>query len=98
MHYHLLYPVSTPILSGAVWTGVTFCDRLAVAFEQTVFWKRNVFELPSGQEGKKFVSEKARLFAAMTPENPLECVAMKTVAIMEHLLLQKPSVSAKQSN
>ena len=31
----------------------------------------------------------------MTPENPLERVAKKAVAIMEHLLLQKPNGNCK---
>ena len=32
------------------------------AYDEVVHWKRNVFSIPSGEAGKKFISELARLF------------------------------------
>jgi len=80
-----------PPFEIALRTEVSEIYSIAVAqvYEVVVFWPKNLFKLPSGKVGKAFVNEKARLFEAMTPGNPLEAIALKSVALMEHLLLQK---------
>jgi hypothetical protein len=40
--------------------------------------------------GKLFVEEKARLYDFVSEGNPLESIALKAAATMEHLLLQRP--------
>ena len=51
---------------------------------------------PSGRAGKDVIFEKARLFEmAAEPNHPLEHIALKAVAVMEHLLLQKTHPKAK---
>jgi hypothetical protein len=60
------------------------------AYDEVVFWRKNVFKLPSGSVGKAFVDETSRLMAAYTPGNPLERIALTAIALMTPLLLQKP--------
>lgn len=69
-------------------TGAGIAEIIGIVYEHIVYWRKNLFMLPSGALGKAFVREKARLFECMTPGNPLEPVAVKAMAIMEHLLLQ----------
>ena len=63
--------------------------KIAEIYERVVYWRPNLFELPSGRLGKMFVDETARLFESITQGNPLERVAFKAIAIMAHLILQK---------
>ena len=61
-------------------------------YDEIVYWRRNVFLLPSGSAGKNFVNEMTRLIEAWnTGVSPLNDFAIKAVMIMPSLLLQKPS-------
>jgi len=89
---HLPPPLVTALrteFSDEKISGEKYSAAVREAYEEVVFWPKNLYKLPSGKVGKAFVNEKARLFEAMTPGNPLEAIALKSVAIMEHLLLQK---------
>ena len=84
----LLPPFTTVLTDGKLLE--IYSTAVLSAYEEVVYWPKNLFKLPSGKVGKAFVNEKARLIEAMTPTNPLEPIALKAVALMEHLLLQKP--------
>jgi len=73
-----------------------FFKQVNQAYEEVVFWKRNLFTIPYGQVGSEFVRETARLFYSFNSGNPLERIVMKAIAIMSHLLLQKPHFRTKQ--
>ena len=51
--------------------------------------------MPSGNGGKDFVTELARLFRSYAEASALESVALKAAMVMPHLLLQKPFASSK---
>ena len=70
--------------------GSMFMSHVATAYEEVVFWKRNIFSIPNNSCGRSFVSSTTRLLNAFTRGNPLEPIAMKAVAIMSHLILQRP--------
>ena len=61
------------------------------AYETTTKWRKNVFKLPSGQTGKHFTQEIARLYTCYSDKSPQECIALKAAAIMVPLLLQQPA-------
>ena len=67
------------------------------AYEQIVLWKRNLFLVPSGKAGKEFVAEIARLYNAYADASSLECIALKSVSVMQALLLQKPYAKSKKT-
>ena len=69
--------------------GKETASKIAEIYERVVYWRPNLFELPSGRLGKMFVDETARLFESITQGNPLERVAFKAIAIMAHMILQK---------
>ena len=68
-------------------------EKSDTVYEIVVFWRRNLFVLPSGAAGKRFIGEKTRLFGAAEAGNPMEKIALKAALIMEHLLLQKVKAS-----
>ena len=61
-------------------------SELDQVFNTVVHFRKNLFVLPSGQQGKRFVKQKAKFFQAMADGDG---VAMKAQAVMEHLLLQR---------
>ena len=66
-----------------------------VIYEKVVFWKSNLFLVPSGKSGKAFIDEINRLLNEWLIESDQSPYAIKSVMIMPSLLLQKPSKSSK---
>ncbi len=65
-------------------------------YEEIVFWRKNVFMLPSGAAGKAFVKEMTRLVDAWNCESAnLHDTALKLVMIMPAILLQKPRLKSQ---
>ena len=64
-------------------------------YEECVFWRRNLFLLPSGKSGKQFIEECTRLINDWTNDAPLKPIALKALMIMPSLLLQKTSKNSK---
>lgn len=79
----------------ATWKTRTGQDDINDAYSQIVHWKHNLFMIPSGAQGKRFVGELARLFNAFASESALEAFAIKAAMTMPALLLQKPSTKSK---
>ena len=71
-------------------TGDEFSHAISAAYFEAVHWKRNIFLVPSGAEGKEFVQELARIFGAYAERSALESFAMTAAMTMPLLLLQKP--------
>ena len=76
-------------------TGPEFSNAINDAYNQLVHWKPNLFRVPSGSNGKKFVSELARLFQAFADASALETVALKAAMTLPALVLQKPHAKSK---
>jgi hypothetical protein len=73
----------------------SFTCLVTQAYEEIVHWKKNLFVVPRGHAGEDFVRETARLFNEFSIGSPLEGVSLKCIAIMSHLLLQKPHRKSK---
>ena len=87
--------ISDPDFTWGKLSGREFCDQISEAYEEVVHWKRNVFMIPSGNAGKKFVNQLASLFQAYADQSTLECIAMKAAVVMQVVLLQKPAAKSK---
>jgi hypothetical protein len=72
-----------------------YAADIGEAYERVVYFRKNLFALPSGQSGRMFVREKTRFFNILRAAGPLEQVAMKAAMVMEALLLQRTSAKAK---
>ena len=61
-------------------------------YEEIVFWRRNLFLLPTGAAGKKYVVELTKWIEYWNNESEFyRDITMKVVMVMSPLLLQKPS-------
>ena len=67
-------------------------------YERIVYWRKNLFMLPTGKVGKRYIDETTRLMNAWTEDSPLKNVAFKVIMIMPSLLLQKPSKNSKSKD
>ena len=75
--------------------GSDFTDDLNIAYKQIVFWRQNLFLLPSGKYGKKFIREITRVINCWVDDTALKSVALKPIMVMPALLLQKTSQTSK---
>ena len=73
----------------------SFTNSLNAAYTEIVKWKPNIFPVPLGNVGKKFVQELSRLFRAYAEGSALESVALRATTVMSILLLQKPARNSK---
>ena len=67
-------------------------------YETVVFWRKNMFLLPSGKAGRKFIEEVSRLISEWLHDSPLKNIAFKAIMVMPSLLLQKPSQKSKSKD
>ena len=73
----------------------SFEKNLHVIYEKIVYWRRNLFLLPTGKAGTQYIDETSRLMNAWLHHSPLKDVAFKAIMIMPSILLQKPKKDSK---
>ena len=62
--------------------GNSFSRAIDKAYEETVHWKCNLFDVPRGNAGTLFVQETARLLDAYSHATVLEGIALKAVMVL----------------
>ena len=75
-----------------------FEKHLSQVYEIAMFWRKNLFLLPSGKAGRKFIGEVSRLMSEWLHDSPLKDIAFKAIMVMPSLLLQKPSQKSKSKD
>ncbi len=88
-------PMADPTFVWGPCDAETFTHSLTAAYTEVVHWKRNLFRVPYGNSGKKFVQELSRLFRAYADQSALESVALQAITVMSILLLQRPARNCK---
>ena len=78
--------------------GTNFIEELEKTYDLVVSWRRNVFKLPTGKNGKLFLKEMATLFEYFNSGSSLQPYALKLIMIFGPLLLQKPSKTSKSKD
>ena len=76
-------------------TGQEFSTAIDNAYSWIVHWRQNLFKVPSGACGKRFVGELACLFQAFANESAYEAFAIKAAMTLPALMLQKPNTKSK---
>ena len=82
-----LVPVSNLSFQWGDRNSHEFIQEIELTYKETVYWKQNIFKVPSVRAGKLFVCELSRIIRACFA---LEGIAMKAAMVMPALLLQKP--------
>ena len=72
-----------------------FEKHLNEVYEKIVYWRKNLFMLPSGHAGKSYIKETIRLLDEWNHNSSLKDIALKAIMVMPSLLLQKPSKNSK---
>ena len=75
-----------------------FEENISSIYEKIVYWKKNIFLLPTGECGRCCIDETTMLIDAWARGSPLKNIALKAVMIMPSLLLQKTSEDSKGKN
>ncbi len=88
-------PVAAPNFLWGTLPGNEFMQTINEAYSEVVHWRRNIFLVPSGNAGKKFVREITRLLNAYTHSSALETIAFDAIMVACQLLLQKPHSASK---
>ena len=60
-------------------------------YDETVFWRKNLFKVPSGAAGKNFIREMTRLIEVWSGLDGLANASLKMLMILPGIMLQKPS-------
>ena len=93
---HPMFAAADEVTSQAVSIGtepsLTFCP-VSAAYEEIVKWKKNLFDLPKGNLGKKFIEELTKQLNNWTSTNENKCLQL--AMIMPSLLLQRTAKSCK---
>ena len=88
-------PMANPSFTWGSLSAESFIKSVSSAYAEVVHWRRNIFTVPSGNAGKKFVNELSTLYRAYAEGSALECIALKAITVMSLLLLQKPHNKSK---
>ena len=73
----------------------TFEHFLSSKYEEIVRWRKNHFQVPTGQAGKQYISLKTQWLKKYNENTCFKAIALKVDAVLPSLLLQKPSAKSK---
>ena len=94
-HLPAFKEISFPDFQWGEREGLLVSEELSQIYEEVVFWKKNLFLVPSGRAGKKFVTEMTQLIEAYANGTAMEGIALKALVVLQVLLLQKPHSRSK---
>ena len=72
-----------------------FVQTVNAVYSEIVYWRRNVFSVPSGKAGKAFVSELARLFQSYADGSVFESIPLTVAMILPQLLYKSLAQNLK---
>ena len=75
--------------------GPTCISHVHECYSEAVHWKPNLFRLPSGKVGEKFVKELTRLFNDYAIASALESIAIEAAHLLPLLVLQRSADKLK---
>ena len=75
--------------------GDRFEHLINSAYNETIFWRKNLFMLPSGKAAKSLIKELTFWLDQFNRETKLYGIALKVFMLLPNLLIQKPSQQSK---
>ena len=73
-------------------------NKISIIYRQLITWKKNFFDIPSGNAGKKMLDEVKRLLMIFNNEARLQSVSLHALQIFLPLILQKPAKKSKRAD
>ena len=80
-------PVHDLIFRWGELSGEKGGHEISKAYKEVVHWRRNLFKIPSGGQGKTFVQEMASLFQSYVDAAAREKVALEAAMVLPALIL-----------
>ena len=81
--------MADPIFVWGSLDGPTCITHICACYDEAVHWKPNLFHLPTGRVGEKFVKELTCLFNDNASASALESIAIKAAYLLPLLVLQR---------
>ena len=78
--------------------GVDLVDEVERIYNNVVKWKKNLFQVPSGQHGKSFLKLLSEWMKNFNDNTCFQGIALKIYMVIPSLLLQKPSRTSKSKD
>ena len=75
--------------------GPTFTGLIDKAYDQVVYWRKNIFKLTSGNAGKAFIKAQTEWMRKYNEDSAFTGIALKVHMLLPMTLLQKPSPVSK---
>ena len=73
-----------------------FIEEVTAIYNETVHFRKNIFNIPTGKAGKAYVTELTYwLNQFNTSDSKLNSISLKTFMVLPSLILQKPSSRSK---
>ena len=69
--------------------------KINVIYDIIVYWKKNLFMVPTGRARKDYTDEITRLLNAWIQDSGMKHNTFKAIMVMPSLILQKPSCNSK---
>ena len=69
--------------------------EVSKVYHEVVFWRANLFQVPSGKAGKDFVREAANILNSFNNNGGSKAYAIMLLMVLFPLVLQKPSAHSK---
>ena len=70
-------------------------DNINRVYEKIVYWRKNLFMLPTGKAGIQFIEEMTKLMLSWVEDTAMKDIVFTAIMIMPSLLLQKLSKRSK---
>ena len=77
---------------------IEFEENVSFAYEQIVYWKKNLFLLPTGKAGRHFIDEVTRLINAWVEESPLKRISIRVFCSKNHQRQVSQKITLKHWN
>ena len=87
--------MADPVFVWGSVNGPTCITYISTCYDEAVHWKPNLFRLPAGRVGEKFVKEMTHLFNDYASASALESIAIKAAHLLHLLILQRSSEKLK---
>ena len=87
--------MSSPTFTWGSLDAQAFIAAISRAYDEVIHWRPNLFLVPFGNVGSRFIRELARLYRAFAEGSALECIALKAATVLTSLALQKPYKNSK---
>ena len=75
--------------------GAEFANTINDIYEEIIKWRKNLFSIPSGQQGKKVIQLLSEWLSHYNNNTSFQGIALKVFMVISALMLQKPSAKSK---